>query len=135
MASRKWITNDFYWKLFSVVLAVVVWLIVDKIRSGTVATGLLSVSNTFTNVPVIAVAANADVHQARVQPGSVSITVSGAPSVVATLETNQVHATVDLTGIEVAHNLIRNVDVALPPRVTIIEVDPSVVAVTISTNQ
>ncbi|HUB86992.1 MAG TPA: CdaR family protein [Verrucomicrobiae bacterium] len=135
MANRKWITEDFYWKIFSVALAVIVWLIVNKIRSGTVATGLLSVSNTFTNVPVIAVAANANVQNARVVPGAVSVTVSGAPSIVATLETNQLHATVDLTGIEVAHNLIRNVDVALPPRVTIIEVDPSVVAVTISTNQ
>jgi len=135
MPMRKWIAEDFKWKIFSLILAVVVWLIVNRIRSGTVATGLLAVSNTFTNVPVQVVSANADVNNARVAPASISVTVSGAPGVIAVLQTNQLRAIVDLTGIDAAHDLKQPVNVMPPPFVTILKIAPPDVTITISTNQ
>ena|ERR1700722_5588741 len=131
MAKREWLTEDFNWKLFSVVLAVVVWLTVHKIRDEPGAPGLLAVPNTFSNVPVLAVSATADVHDAHVAPNAISITISGAPDLIAVLQTNQLHAIVNLTGIDSAHDLKRHVDVTLPPGVTLLNVDPPEVTVAI----
>jgi YbbR domain-containing protein len=135
MAKRKWIAEDFNWKIFSVILAVVVWLTVYKIRDGSVAPGLLAISNTFTNVPVLAVSATADVQNARIAPDAVSVTVSGASGLMAVLQTNGLQAIVNLTGIDSAHDLKRRVDVAPPPGVTLLNVDPPEVTVTIPQKQ
>lgn len=135
MAKRKWITDDFVWKFFSVIIAVGVWLIIHKIRDEPAAPGLLAVSNTFTNVPVLAVSAGAEALSARVAPDSVSVTVSSAPGVMAVLEASQLHVIVNLTGIDSAHDLKRRVYVAPPPGVTLLKVDPSEVTVTIPKNQ
>jgi YbbR domain-containing protein len=135
MAKRKWITEDFNWKIFSVILAVVVWLTVNKIRNNPGAPGLLAIQNTFTNLPVLAVSASAEVQDARIAPEAVSVTVSGAPGIMAVLETNRLHAIVDLTGIDSAHNLKWRVAVAPPPGVTLLKIDPPEVAVTIPANK
>ena len=131
MAKRKWITEDFNWKFFSVILAVVVWLTVYKIRDNPGAPGLLAIQNTFTNVPVSVVSAGADVHDIQVAPGRVDVKVSGPPDIMETLQANRLHAFVNLTGIDSAHDLKRRVDVAPPPDVTLLSVDPPEVTVTI----
>jgi YbbR domain-containing protein len=135
MARHKWIAEDFNWKIFSVILAVVVWLTVYKIRDEPGAPGLLAIQNTFTNVPVLAVSAGADVQEASIVPEAVSVTVSGSPGIMSVLQTSQLHAIVDLTGIDLAHDLKRRIYLAPPPGVTILKIDPSDVTVTISTNQ
>lgn len=136
MAKRKWITEDFNWKFFSVILAVVVWLTVhNNIRDEPVMSGLLAVQNIFTNVPVSAVSASAGVHDVRVVPDTVSVTVSGAFDLIAVLQTNRLHAIVNLTGIDSAHDLKRHVDVAMPLGVTLLNVDPPEVTVTIPQKQ
>lgn len=131
MARHKWIAEDFNWKIFSVILAVVVWLTVYKIRDEPGAPGLLAIQNTFTNVPVLAVSASADVQDASIAPETVSVTVGGAPGIMSVLQTNQLHAIVDLTGIDSAHDLKRRVDIAPPPGVTLLKIDPAEVTVTI----
>ncbi|HTV76496.1 MAG TPA: CdaR family protein [Candidatus Baltobacteraceae bacterium] len=131
MANHKWIAEDFYWKIFSVILAVVVWLTVHNIRDEPVATGILAVQNTFTNVPVLAVSADTDMRNVHVTPDSVSITVSGSPDIIAILQTNQLHAFVNLTGIDSSYDLKRHVDIAPPLGVTLLNVDPPEVTVTI----
>ena len=131
MAKRDWLNEDFNWKIFSMILAVVVWLTVHKIRDEPGAAGLLAVPNTFNNVPVLVVSATADVQDARVAPDSVSVTISGAPDLIAVLRTNQLHAMVNLTGIDSAHDLKRHVDIMVPPGVTLLRVDPPELTVTI----
>ena len=128
---RDWLTKDFGWKIFSLILAFGIWITVRNISEETGAPGLLSVQNVYTNVPVVAVSATADVRHAQIAPQSVSVTVSGAPDVMAALQTGQIHAVINLTGIDSAHNLPRHVDVAAPPRITLLNVDPPSVTVTI----
>jgi YbbR domain-containing protein len=135
MAMRKWITDDFIWKFFSVIIAVGVWLIIHKIRAEPSAPGLIAVSNTFTNVPVLAVSAGAQASSARVAPDSVSVTVSSSPGVMEVLQASQLHVIINLTGIDSAHDLKRRVYVAPPPGVTLLKVEPSEVTVTIPKNQ
>jgi YbbR domain-containing protein len=135
MANHKWIAEDFYWKVFSVVLAVLVWLTVHKIRDEPIAPGILAVQNTFTNLPVLAVSADTSVRDARIAPDSVSVTVSGSPDIIAILQTNQLHAFVNLSGIDSSYDLKRHVDIAPPPGVTLLNVSPPDVTVTIPANK
>lgn len=128
---RDWITKDFGWKLFSLFLAVAIWLTVHKIyEEPGVASGLV-IGNTVTfgNLPVLIVSTAKDVRDFRVAPLTVKVTVSGSAEDIAKLQANQVRATVDLTDIESAADLHRVVDVSTPPGVTLVNVDPPKVMV------
>jgi YbbR domain-containing protein len=131
MPIRDWITKDFGWKLFSLFLAVSIWLTVHKMyEEPKHAAGTATDSTaTFDNLPVLIVSTAADVHDFRVAPTTVKITVSGSPEVMARLQASQVRPVVDLTDIESARDLHRMVEVSAPPGVTLVNVDPSRVAV------
>lgn len=133
MALRDWFIKDLGWKLFSVVLAVTVWLTVYKIRSESEPPGTVAGQGTLTfgNVPVLIVSAAADVRDFRVKPAAVAVTVSGSPDDIAKLEVSQVRAFVDLTGIESARKLQRRVDVSMPSGLTLVSVEPSQVDVVV----
>jgi YbbR domain-containing protein len=127
---RDWITRDFGWKLVSLFLAVAIWLTVHKMYEEPRSSGTAAGSTvTFDNLPVLIVSTAADVHDFRVAPTTVKITVSGSAEVMARLQANQVRPVVDLTDIESARDLHRLVDISTPPGVTLVSVDPSRVAV------
>jgi YbbR domain-containing protein len=128
-----WMTKDIWWKLFSLVLAVVIWLTVYKIREepafpAAVVTG---VPLTYGSLPVLVVSAASDVRDFRVLPGTVAVKVSGPAEVMAVLQANQIHPVVDLTDIASARNLKRQVQVSTPPGVTLVSVEPAEVGVLI----
>jgi YbbR domain-containing protein len=128
---RDWITKDLGWKIFSLLLAVAIWLTVHKIyEEPKISAEPSTVSPvTYGNLPVWVVSTTADVHDFRVVPGTISVTVSGPPDVMAVLQANQIRATVDLTGIESAKDLRRRVDVSTPLGVTLVSVVPPRVGV------
>jgi hypothetical protein len=128
----NWITKDFWWKSFSLVLAVVIWLTVYKIRDQpTVAVAVADVPVTYESLPVLVVSAASDVRDFRVLPGVVAVKVSGPAKIMADLQANQIHPVVDLTDIAAAHNLKRRVEVSTPPGVTLVSVEPAEVGVLI----
>ena len=128
---RDRIIIDFGWKLFSVILAVVLWLTVHNIyeEPKTVLASATGDIVTYDNLPVLVVSSGADVGDFRVAPNTVSVTVSGPPNVIAILQANQIRAVVDLTDIESARDLRLRVDVSTPPGVTLVSVDPPRVGV------
>jgi len=128
---HDWITKDVWWKLFSVFLAVVIWVTVHKVHDEPIvsAASVNGVTLTYDNLQVQIVSTASDVRDFRVQPGTVSVKVSGTPEIIAVLQANQVHAVVDLTDIVAAHNLKRRVEVSTPPGVTLVSVDPPEVGV------
>ena len=136
---RDWFIKDFGWKLFSVFLALAIWLTVHKILEESAPAPVVvpprlaatTLTNKFTNLPVLVVSAAADVREFHVTPNVVTISVSGRPEVMAGLQAGQVHALVDLTGIEAARDLHRPVDVSMPAGVTLANVDPAEVSVVI----
>jgi YbbR domain-containing protein len=71
------------------------------------------------------------VHDFRVSPATVTVTVSGPRKVVSALQQNQIHVVVDLTGIEATGSLRQRVDVSTPAGVTLVNVEPSEVDVVI----
>ncbi len=130
-AFRIWLVDDFGWKLFSLVLAIAIWLTVHKIllESATPIESAGGSPVTYGNLPVLIVAAAADVHLYRVTPESVKVTVTGSREAIATLSANQIRVTVDLTGIDSATDLKRSVNVSVPSGVTVVSVEPANVGI------
>jgi YbbR domain-containing protein len=130
-ALRAWLTDDVGWKIFSLILAVAIWLTVHRIltESALPVTNAGGSTLTYGNLPVLIVASAADVHLYRVVPETVKVTVSGSPEIIAVLQATQIRATVDLTGIDFAKDLKRSVDVAVPSGVTVVSVEPAKVGV------
>jgi YbbR domain-containing protein len=68
--------------------------------------------------------------QYGVNSNTVSVTVSGPPETMAMLEAGQIHATVDLSDFDdKTREMDRQVDVAVPWGVTVINVEPARVKV------
>jgi YbbR domain-containing protein len=123
---RDWITKDIGWKVFSVFLALVVWLTVHNIYEEPGAATTRARENTYGDLPVLVVSEASDVHDFRVVPATVSVTVRGSPEAMSTLQANEIRATVDLT---TGKELRRKVEISTPPNVTLVSVEPSHVSV------
>jgi YbbR domain-containing protein len=123
---RDWLTKDIGWKIFSVILALVIWLTVHKIYEEPGAATARARENTYGDLPVLVVSESADVHDFRVAPATVSVTVSGSPEAMSTLQANEIRATVDLTA---GKELRRKVEISTPPNVTLVSINPSRVTV------
>ena len=132
MALRDWFIKDIGWKLFSVVLAVTIWLTVYKILGepgNAPVSAIGDKQTTYDDLPVLVVSAASDVRDFHVTPPAVTVTVSGAPNVMAVLQANQIRAVVDLTSNEPAKKLHRRVDISVPLGVRLMHVNPSTVEV------
>jgi YbbR domain-containing protein len=130
---RDLFIKDWGWKLFSLLLAVAIWLTVHRILQEPNEAESRAAGNPvkYGNLPVLIVASASDVHLYRVVPETVSVTVSGSPEAIAILQANQIRATVDLTAIESARNLQRRVDISVPDGIELVSVDPPQVGVII----
>lgn len=124
---RNFFTKDWIWKLFSLFLAVTIWLTVHRIlqpEAGSL-TGQTS-KFTYENMPVIIVSSAADVSLYHVSPAVVKVTVSGPPEVMDRMQASQVRALVDITN---ATDGSGQVNILTPPEVTLIRVEPQTVTV------
>ncbi|MGH7942015.1 MAG: CdaR family protein [Limisphaerales bacterium] len=128
-----WLTKDFHWKAFSLLMAIGIWLTFSRAAETTSAQAANLPINTYGNVQVLAMSASADVHQAQILPATVTVTVRGTRDNLNRLQGIQIHAFVNLTGFASADNLARDVEVALPRGITLVDVDPPEVTVTIAT--
>jgi YbbR domain-containing protein len=124
--------KDFHWKAFSLLMAIGIWLTVRKEAETPAAHAPTATKNAYGNVPVLAVSTSGTVSQAQLDPQNVSVTVSGPPETMGSLNAGQIHAFVNVTGFGTAQNLPRDVEISLPPGVAVVEVDPPQVSVTIT---
>jgi len=121
---RNLVTRDPGLKLFSLALAVVIWVTVQF-----AAMTAPQVTRVLRDVPVVVVAADADVRALRADPPRVEVTVRGERVFLERLGVERLRATVDLTGGTPSANLRKRVDVAMPPGVTLVRVTPPEVEV------
>lgn len=129
---REIVTKDFAWKLFSLALAVVIWLTVQTSRTErSVDWRPLSGMNTrtFGSLPVRLVSAAGDVRDFKVNPKIVQVIVGGRSDVLNALQEKEVRVTVDLTHADAAADQRQRVNVALPPGLVVIEIAPAEVDV------
>jgi YbbR domain-containing protein len=129
---RDWLTKDFYWKAFSLLMAIGIWLTVRRISGepDKQSLGAPSVRNTY-DLHLLAVSADNDVHNVQLSPQTVNATVIGPPEIINHLQPSQIHAVVNLTGFNSARNLLRDVEISPPPGVTVVNIDPPQVSVTL----
>lgn len=135
MAARDWITKDFGWKLFSLVIAVLFWIAIRR-NIGETPSPVMPFSTVdtvvLTNLPVYALSGNADVRNAQLAPNVVTVQLSGPAEIMAMLEANKVHVVVNLTGIDAASGLPLPVDISAPLGVMVDRIDPPKISVTFS---
>lgn len=133
-ALREFFLNDFWLKLFSAALAVLIWLAVSfAIRRDVSPTQPLNLMTTeqrmFLNVPVVVLSSAEDVRSVRVHPKEVELTVQGEGRLLKELKPSELRVMVDLTGIQAAQGLRKRLTVSTPPGITYVRVFPDEVQV------
>jgi YbbR domain-containing protein len=132
---RKLFFHDFWLKLFSLTLAVLIWLTVSfaiKKDVSPVASLTMTISKrTFSGLPLILLSSAADVRDFKVTPKKVEVTVQGDDKILQRLREEEIRVIVDLTGIESARDLSKRVEVSTPAGVTHVKVVPEEVQVSI----
>lgn len=123
--------KDWLWKLFSLLLAVAIWFTVH--RAITQPVNAINSAEarkiTYGSVPVSVVSGTADVRLYRIVPTEVKVIVSGSQDATDLLTASQIRATVDLTGFDPQKDLKADVEVSMPPGITLISVEPPRVGV------
>jgi YbbR domain-containing protein len=128
---RDFIFHDFWLKLFSLVLAVLIWLAVHFASQKEVSPlSFPGEERKFSNLPVMVMFAAEDVRTFKVKPSEVEVTVQGDPKILKNLQGRDIRVIVDLTGIEAAH-LRKRVEISPPAGVTHTRVMPQEVEVII----
>jgi YbbR domain-containing protein len=125
---RDALLHDIWLKLFSLALAVLTWVTVSyAIQRKQVPTANLSLTAdqlTFHKVPVVVLSAAQDSRGFKVFPPDVDVTVQGDARTLRRLQTSDIRALVDLTGVDGATDLWKRIEVATPAGVTYVRVYP-----------
>ncbi len=122
---RHLFLDDVLLKVFSLALAVVVWLIVTFASQRQVGT----TPRIFYDLPVTVLSSAEDVRNFKVSPNKVILTVEGEAKTVQNLQSKDIRAMVDLTGVGTARDLRKRIEVSLPAGVTCMRVAPEDVQV------
>ena len=125
--------HDFWLKLFSLALAVLIWLTVafaiKKEGSPVVALTVPLQEMAFSNLPVVVMSSAQDVRSFKVSPDQVEVTVQGETKTLRGIQAKDIRVIVDLTDIEAAQALKKRMDVSMPPGISLVRVVPSEVQV------
>lgn len=117
--------DDVLLKLFSLVLAVVVWLIVTFASQKEAGT----TPRVFYNLPVTVLSSAEDVRSFKVSPNEVVVTVQGDAKALQNLQSKDIRALVDITGVAAARDIRKHVEVSVPEGVTFMSVAPETVQI------
>jgi hypothetical protein len=130
---RDLILKDFWLKLFSLALAVLIRLTVslaiEKEVTPIPSLAFQNATRTFFNLPVSVLSSAQDVRSFKVDPGEVQVMVEGEAQILERLQGRDIRVMVDLTGIEAATDLLKRIDVSMPAGVKLVRVDPQQVRV------
>jgi hypothetical protein len=128
---RSWFVEDLGWKMFSLLLAVAIWLTAHRILLESTSPASAGGGGTliYRNLPVTIISAGTDVREYRLLQPTVSVTVTGSTDAIGKLQANQIHATVDLTDTSTVNHDKQRVDVAVPAGITVVSVKPDIIGV------
>jgi YbbR domain-containing protein len=130
---RNLVLKDLPLKLFSLAMAILIYYTISFVAIKN-APALSSLAmpvdvRTVANLPVLIISSAADVRRLKVVPETVAVTVQGDPRILARLESDEIRALVDLTGIQSATDLRAHLEVSTPAGVTHLHAVPSEVRV------
>lgn len=126
---REFFTKDIGWKIFSLVLAVILYLTVSQATGSAGRPLEARAVHTYRGVPVLVMSSAANVSEFKVNPAVVQVTLRGRPETLTQLQEEDIRVIVDLTGIESSQSLTRPVHVSIPAGITLVEVVPAEVDV------
>jgi len=131
--ARNLVVKDFWLKLFSLALAILIWLTVRFISSGeTAASPWLALLGRAPDENVVTVPVHIpakDGQSFSTDPAEVQVTLRGDSKILKNLRKQDIRAEVDLTGIESANGLLRPVEIILPQGVAYTHLTPDEVEV------
>ncbi len=117
LVMRDLILNNFWWKLLSLIVATLVWLLVNSTMPKTefAQTPVVTVSTrNFPTVPITLMTSAGNTNQYRVMPAGVAVEVSGKPEDLEKLPTEQITAFVDVTKIPDEKEVRADIHVQVP---------------------
>lgn len=128
---RDLFIKDWGWKLFSLLLAVIIWFTVHRILQGTAIESGTAGANlvTYGNLPVDVISTRADVREYRPLQSTVTVTVSGPAEAIGKLQANQIHAIISLSDLDSVNDTKQRVEVSVPAGITVISVKPESIGV------
>jgi hypothetical protein len=136
MAWHRTITNNLWLKVFSLVLATLIYFVIkpDMITESKVADNPLhpDVDRSF-QIPVVLMTSAKNAQALQVDPTEVTVVVNGDPATVYKLLPQEIEVTVRLLNVQNPQGSFR-VDVAAPRQVTVKQVWPAHVLVRAATN-
>jgi hypothetical protein len=129
--ARNLVAKDFWLKLFSLALAILIWLTVNFTISGERSpwSAFLgrAADETVLTVPIQVPQGTSQT--VSVDAAEVKVTLRGDPEKLKTLRTEDIRAEVDLAGVESADGLVRPVKVMLPLGISYTRLEPDEVVV------
>jgi YbbR domain-containing protein len=123
---RNLVLEDIWLKLFSLALAVLLWLTVTFASRKETGIDQRTLSKL---LPVTILSSAEDVHSFRISPSEVAVTMQGNSKTLQDLQTNDIRAIVDLTGVGVARDLRKHIEISVPAGITPLRVIPDEVQV------
>jgi hypothetical protein len=122
---HKLVLQDFWLKLFSLALAILMWF--------TVKTALAPPGQLILSLPVMTVVdagSGADLSQFSIYPKKVNVTLQGDPRALNLLKMQDIRARIDLTGLRTSHDVRCPVEVSTPAGISYLRVEPEQIEVT-----
>ena len=133
MPWRRVFQQNFWLKLFSLLLATLAWLTIRFELDHGVSLPPVPFNQpeqgTWNSLPITVITAAADTRVYRVKPSEARVTVSGPPEIIRDLTPKQIQVFVNLTEVQDATDLTEKIEVGLPHEVTLIRVVPAAVHV------
>ncbi|MFO1476271.1 MAG: hypothetical protein U1F98_06425 [Verrucomicrobiota bacterium] len=128
---RNLVFRDVWLKLFSLALAILIWLTVSfaihhALSPASALAGAQQQELTYSNIPlhVTATAADLDAHVYEITPNEVVIRIRGEPRLLQKLQPSEIRAFVDVTGLGNARGLQKRIEFLTPPGITLVQVTP-----------
>lgn len=113
---RNLVVKDFWLKLFSLALGILIWLTVDFSINKEISPWSALIGHTAdeTELTVPVLVPPTDTRAVTVDPAKVTVTLRGDPKLLKSLGADDVRAVVDLAGVETADGMRRPIEVILP---------------------
>lgn len=132
MSARDAILQNFWLKLFSLVLATMIWFAIfgaqSNLRVDRPALG--TVTRKIEQVPITVMKSAADLRAFKVEPNAVEITVSGPLAKVQALTPLQLEVFISLTDVNDTVGLTKKILVHLPADIALLKVSPTEAIIT-----
>lgn len=132
MSARDAILQNFWLKLFSFVLATMIWFAIygaqNNLRPDRPA--LSTMPRKIEHVPITVMKSATDLRTFRVEPSHIDITVRGRIAEVQALTARQLEVFINLTEVHDTAGLTKKILVHTPPGITVVEVSHTEASIT-----